>query len=149
MESSDPLRRVLEKKGNRVITVVPQDTVFHALSVLAEHNIGAVLVMEAAEPVGMFSERDYARKIALLGRVSKETRVSEVMSRPLVTVPPDFTVDMALAFMSERHLRHLPVIEDGRVLGMVSIGDLVSWIISAQTETIRQLHAYIAGHYPG
>ncbi|MGC4120743.1 MAG: CBS domain-containing protein [Myxococcales bacterium] len=146
---NDTLRRVLAKKGSRVLSVAPQDTVFHALQLLAQHNIGALLVMDGAQPVGMFSERDYARKVALLGRVSKETLVREVMGAPLLTVPPDFTVDLALAYMTDRHLRHLPVLESGRVLGMVSIGDLVNWIISAQTETIARLNEYIAGQYPG
>ncbi|HEY3451997.1 MAG TPA: CBS domain-containing protein [Myxococcales bacterium] len=146
---NDTLRRVLAKKGSRVLSVAPGDTVYQALKVLADNNIGAVLVVDGSQPVGMFSERDYARKVVLLGRVSKETSVREVMGRPLVTVPPEFTVDLALAYMSEKHVRHLPVVESGSVLGMVSIGDLVNWVISAQTETIEHLHEYIAGQYPG
>jgi CBS domain-containing protein len=149
MQMNDTLRRVLAKKGSRVLSVAPGDTVYQALKVLADNNIGAVLVVDGSQPVGMFSERDYARKVVLLGRVSKETSVREVMGRPLVTVPPEFTVDLALAYMSEKHVRHLPVVESGSVLGMVSIGDLVNWVISAQTETIEHLHEYIAGQYPG
>ena len=149
MQMNDSLRRVLAKKGSRVLSVAAGETVFQALKVLADHNIGAVLVMDGGRPVGMFSERDYARKVALLGRVSKQTLVREVMGAPLATVPPEFTVELALAFMSEKHVRHLPVVEGGAVVGMVSIGDLVNWIISAQVETIEQLHNYIAGQYPG
>jgi CBS domain-containing protein len=149
MDMTDTLQRVLGKKGSRVLTVAPEDSVYRALELMAEHNIGALLVVEAEAPVGMLSERDYARRLVLLGRASRETRVREVMSHPVVTVPPDMTVDVALALMSERHLRHLPVVEQGRLSGMVSIGDLVSWIISAQAETIQHLHDYIAGRYPG
>lgn len=149
MQMNDTLRLVLARKGSRVLSVSPGDTVFHALQLLAQHNVGALLVLDGALPAGMFSERDYARKVALLGRASKETLVREVMGAPLLSVPPDFTVELALAFMTERHLRHLPVVEGAAVLGMVSIGDLVNWIISAQTETIARLHEYIAGAYPG
>ncbi len=149
MQMNDTLRKVLAKKGSKVLSVAPGDTVFQALQLLAEHNIGAVLVMDAGKPVGMFSERDYARKVALLGRVSRDTLVREVMGAPLVTVPPDVEVDLALALMSDRHVRHLPVVEKDSVLGIVSIGDLVNWVISAQTETIEHLRRYISGQYPG
>jgi CBS domain-containing protein len=99
--------------------------------------------------VGLFSERDYARKVILQGRVSRETPVYEVMSTPAVWVAPEDTVDECLRTMTRNRVRHLPVVEDGRVAGIVSIGDLVNWVISVQAETIGQLHSYIAGSYPG
>lgn len=145
----DPLRRVLAKKGDRLLSIAPQDTVFHALQELALHNVGALLVLEGGKPVGMFSERDYARKLLLLGRDALHTRVEEVMSRPVVTIDAGLTVERAMAVMSERHVRHLPVVDGGALAGMVSIGDLVNWIISAQAERIDALHEYIAGGYPG
>ncbi|MBI5546494.1 MAG: CBS domain-containing protein [Deltaproteobacteria bacterium] len=145
----DTLRQVLAKKGSTVIAVAPGDTVFHALEELARHNIGAVLVLEGARPVGMLSERDYARKLALLGRASRQTLVRDVMSHPVLTVPPEVTVDLALALMTNKRVRHLPVVEKGSVTGMLSIGDLVNWVISAQAETIEALQEYIAGRYPG
>jgi CBS domain-containing protein len=149
MDMKDTLERVLARKGSGVLTVAPGDSVFHAVQELQRHNVGALLVLEAGAPVGMFSERDYARKLVLLGRASRETPVREVMSHPVVTVAPDISVELALGVMTEKHVRHLPVVEGAAVVGMVSIGDLVNWIISAQAQLIDALHAYIAGHYPG
>jgi CBS domain-containing protein len=149
MDSKDSLREVLARKGTTVLTVSPDDTVYHALEELARYNIGALLVVQDGRPVGMLSERDYARKLALVGRASRRTRVREVMSRPVLCATLEMTVELAMAFMTERHVRHLPVVEKGKAIGMVSIGDLVNWVISAQAETIDALHDYIAGTYPG
>jgi len=149
MDIKDTLQHVLQRKGGSVVSVRPHDTVYLALEVMAQHNIGAVLVMDGNKPVGMLSERDYARKVVLAGRASRVTLVHEVMNHPLVTVPGQITVELAMALMSERHIRHLPVMDDEKIVGMVSIGDLVNWVISAQAQLIESLHEYIAGRYPG
>jgi len=131
-------------KGRPVISVAPEDKVFHALGILAQHDIGALLVMEGAQVVGIFSERDYARKVALLGRDSRDTPVREVMSDKVVYVTLDQTVEDCMAVMTQRHIRHLPVLAaDGAVAGFLSIGDLVKETISEQTFIIGQLEHYI------
>jgi len=149
MDLKDTLQHVLDRKGSRLLSVGPHDTVYSALEVMARHNIGAVVVVDGEKPVGMLSERDYARKVALTGHTSRQTLVHEVMSRPLVTVPKEHTVEFAMALMTERHIRHLPVMDEEKMVGMVSIGDLVNWVISAQAQLIESLHEYIAGRYPG
>lgn len=143
------VRSVLKVKGGAVWSVRPEASVFDALKLMAEKEVGAVVVVSGAELVGVFSERDYARKLVLQGKSSRDTRVAEVMSREIVTVGPEQTVQECMRIMTHKRIRHLPVLEGGTLVGVVSIGDLVNSIISAQAETIQQLSGYIAGKYPG
>jgi CBS domain-containing protein len=149
MELTDTIREVLERKGRGLFSVERQITVYDAVQRMADRDIGAVAVMDADRLLGIFSERDYARKIILLGRSSKDTSVGEVMSYPAPTITPEESVEHCLCVMTTYRLRHLIVIENGRPVGIVSIGDLVNWIISAQEEMIGQLHSYITAKYPG
>lgn len=135
---------VLSGKGRTVWAVAPEQPVFRALELMAEKGIGAVLVMTGPRLVGILSERDYARKVALLGRTSAETPVAEIMSTELVTVTPEDTVSACMMLMTERRVRHLPVLEAGRVVGVLSIGDLVKAVIDAQQREIAELQRYIA-----
>ncbi len=146
MEVLDRVSAILKQKGDRIWSVGPDSTVYDALSIMAGKEIGALLVMDAEKLVGLFSERDYARKIILKGRSSRDTRVSEIMSSPPITISRDSSVKEAMQIMTESRVRHLPVLAgDGAVSGMLSIGDLVKWIITSQEETIEQLHSYISG----
>jgi CBS domain-containing protein len=145
----DSVELILRSKGTRVYSIGADATVYEALQLLAEKNIGALVVMDGAALAGMFSERDYARKVILIGRSSKEMRVREVMSSPVVTVAPTTPVDECMYLMTTHRFRHLPVAQAGSVVGVLSIGDLVNWIISAQDFAIHQLEDYIAGKYPG
>ncbi len=144
----EQVRSILECKGEALWVVRPEATVYDALTMLAEHDIGALPVVDNGALVGMFSERDYARKVALMGRASREMPVSEIMTSPVISITPEFRVGECMRIMTEHRIRHLPVVEDGRLAGMISIGDLVNSIISAQAETIQHLHSYIAGEYP-
>jgi CBS domain-containing protein len=137
----------LKQNPSLVYTVRPDATVFEALQILAEKNIGALLVMEGDKPVGIFSERDYARKCILLGKYSKDTFVKDIISTNLITVSPDESVEEAMRLMTEHRVRHLPVIKDGKVVGLVSIGDLVNYIIKTQDQIIKQMENYIHGTY--
>lgn len=140
------IRSILkQKKSNEVWSVSPDDTVLDAIKRMAELGIGAVLVMDGERLEGILSERDYARKIILQGRRSADTRVAEVMSRNVITGTPEMTADQGLALMTEKFFRHLPIIEDGRVIGLVSIGDLVKTIIAEQQAVIQQLERYVTG----
>lgn len=136
---------LLREKGDRVWSIAPDATVLEAVRFIAEKGIGAVLVMEADRVVGLFSERDYARKIVLEGRSSSDTRVSEVMSTHLTSVRTDQPVGECMELMTDKHIRHLPVIEDGNLLGLISIGDLVKEVIAEQQYIINQLEDYISG----
>jgi CBS domain-containing protein len=138
------VRQLLDAKSQQaMISVAPDFTVYQALQLMAEKDIGAVLVMENGEVAGIFSERDYARRIVLLGRTSVTTAVREIMTRKVMYVRPDNTLEECMALMTERHIRHLPVMEDGLVIGMLSIGDLVRSQIAAQQLVIDQLLLYI------
>ena len=141
------ISEVLAHKGSAVCSVSPQATVFEAIQTMAERNVGALLVMDGPKLLGVMSERDYTRKVALKGKSSRETRVSEITTERPVTVTPDHTVEHCMRLMTEHRVRHLPVVLDGSVAGVVSIGDLVNWIIRAQSATISQLEGYISGHY--
>ena len=140
------LKQLLAEKHRPLAVVAPGDTVFHALSVMAQHDVGALLVLDGEQLVGIFSERDYARKIILQGKSSKETLVREIMSDKVAYVTPAHGIDQCMALMTEKRFRHLPVLEeDGTVAGMVSIGDLVKETISSQRFLIQELERYIAG----
>lgn len=139
---------ILRRKGGEAWTISPESTVYDALLMLADRDIGALLVVESGRLVGIISERDYARKVILKDKKSKDTTVHEIMATDLVTVTPDHTVDECMRIMTRHRIRHLPVLEEGKLAGLVSIGDLVNSIISAQAETINQLSNYIKGKYP-
>lgn len=149
MEETGTVASILNSKGREVFSIAPDRSVYEAIERLAERNIGALVVLEGDRMVGVFSERDYTRKVALQGRSSKDTLVREVITGRVVTVHPGTPVAECMQLMTEHRVRHLPVVENGRVVGMLSIGDLVNWIIHTQRATIQQLHSYIAGGYPG
>jgi CBS domain-containing protein len=128
--------------------VAPDATVFDAIALMADKSVGAVLVIFEGRPVGIVSERDYARKVILQGRSSKDTRVLDIMTVGLVTVTPDNTIDECMRIMTHHRIRHLPVIDRGDLVGIVSIGDLVNAVIADQAQTIDQLHTYIGNKYP-
>ncbi|MGD8340341.1 MAG: CBS domain-containing protein [Gammaproteobacteria bacterium] len=138
-------RDILQFKGSTVWSVSPDDTVLHALGVMAEKEIGAVLVLEANHVVGILTERDYARKVVLAGRSSKQSAIREVMTHDVICIEPERTVDECLAIMTDERVRHLPVVESKRVAGLVSIGDLVRATIAEQEQVIEHLQHYIAG----
>ena len=137
------VRQILKGKGSQVFSVTPDTAVVDVLKLMAEQDIGAVLVMEGVKVVGIFSERDYARKVILLGKSSKVMRVSEIMSSPPIFIEPDITVEKGLALMSAKHVRHLPVMEKKRLIGIVTIGDLVRSLIDEQKVVIDHLEKYI------
>ncbi len=139
------IRSILARKGAAIWRVAPEDTVYSALQMLAEKDVGALPVVSDDTLAGIFSERDYARKVILLGRSSREMRVSEIMTSPVITVSPDHTVEDCMRTMTEHRIRHLPVIENDVLVGIVSIGDLVNAIISDQADTIQHLSNYISG----
>lgn len=138
---------ILKNKGGGVIAVTPDDFVLDVLKLMAERNIGAVLVMSGAKLEGLFSERDYARKVILKGRSSRETHVRDIMSRELIIVHPEDSVMESLAIMTEKRIRHLPVLEGQEVVGLISIGDLVKKVIDEQHIIIKHLESYISGGY--
>ena len=137
--------QIMERKGSQVVSVGRQAPVLEAIRVMAEHHIGAVLVMEGAQLLGILSERDYARKVVLQGRNSHDTAVAMIMSSPVVCVGPHDSVAECMSIMTEKHIRHLPVIDGERVVGVVSIGDLVKELIEEQKQEISLLQQYIAG----
>lgn len=136
---------IRSKTDGTVHTILPKASMFDALKLMAERNVGALLVMEGEKIVGMVSERDYARKIALMGRSSRETPVREVMTCPVMYVHPQQSTEECMALMTEKRLRHLPVLDQGKLVGLISIGDLVKDIISEQSFEIEQLQRYISG----
>jgi len=137
------VRQLLQQKGDTVHTIGPEATVFEALKLMAEHNVGALLVLKEGELKGIISERDYARKVILHDRHSKKTRVSEIMTEQVVTVSPEQLLEDCMNLMTERRVRHLPVVERGRLIGVISIGDVVKALISQQAFLIEQLTRYI------
>ncbi len=150
MEINDSIATILQHKGHAAVQAVAPDTlVYEAIRLMADRNIGCVLVMDGARLLGILSERDYTRKVVLQGRSSKITTVQEIMTRDVICVTPQHGVEQALRLITENRVRHLPVIERGRVTGLISIGDLVKWVIHAQRSALSQLEAYVAGGYPG
>jgi CBS domain-containing protein len=139
------VRDLLRAKGNAVYSVSPDATVFEALQVMADKDIGALLVVDGGRPVGIMSERDYARKVALKGKTAQETRIREIMTEKVIYMRPEQTVNECMSVMTNRRIRHLPVMEDDRLTGMISIGDVVKAIISEQEFMITQLENYITG----
>lgn len=138
------LKQLLDDKGGLPVVVSPKDTVYHALNVMAENDVGAVLVMDGEKLVGIFSERDYARKVILAGKTSRDTRIEEIMTQKVAYVTPKNTIAECMSLMTQRRFRHLPVLdEDQNILGVVSIGDLVKATISHQQFIIQQLENYI------
>ena len=139
------VRQVLKNKGYEIWSVAPQSTVYEALQVMSEKDVGALLVVDEGNLVGIFSERDYARKLILKGRFSKDTTVTELMTHEVLYVEPQSTIEDCMALMTAKHIRHLPVLEKERLIGIVTIGDVVKQIISDQEFTIQQLGTYITG----
>ncbi|KAF1008039.1 MAG: Magnesium transporter MgtE [Luteibacter sp.] len=139
------VKHLLEAKGKGAYSVAPDAPVIDAIRVMAEKNVGALVVIKGSELVGIVSERDYARKVILKDRSSRDTPVADIMTASVVTVAPDATVDECMRLCTDSRFRHLPVLDNGRVIGMISIGDLVKATISEQKETINQLESYIAG----
>jgi CBS domain-containing protein len=145
MNPNSSINEILSFKGTVVWSISPDATVYEAIELMAEKNVGAVLVTEANKLVGIISERDYTRKVVLKGKSSKTSKVREILSSHVIHIAPSHTVEECMRLMTDHHIRHLPVLEDGRILGIVSIGDLVNWIISAQHTAISQLQTYISG----
>jgi CBS domain-containing protein len=140
------ISEILSQKGNQVWSVNPETTVLEAIRVMADKNVGALLVTRGEQLVGIISERDYTRNVILKGRSSKDTTVQEIISGRAITVSPDHTVEECLRLMTQHRIRHLPVLAGNRILGVISIGDLVNSIISAQNSAIQQLETYITGY---
>lgn len=146
MNPDATIREILSHKGSFAWSISPDATVFEAIKLMADKNIGALLVIKGEKLAGIFTERDYTREVALKGRSSKETRVNEVVPAQVISVTPDHGVMECMRLMTEHRTRHLPVLEGNKVAGIVSIGDLVNWVITAQSSTIHQLQTYITGY---
>lgn len=147
-KTSGRVDALLKQKGRAVWTVTPEQTVYEAIEMMADKGIGALLAISDGKLVGIISERDYARKVILKGRSSKTTVIREIMTCPVLSVAPAQSIDECMELMTRNRIRHLPIIENEKVLGIVSIGDLVKWVISEQEETIEHLHNYISAKYP-
>lgn len=137
------VRHLLDRKGREVYAIAPEDPVLEAIQLMADHHVGALIVLRNDELAGILSERDYARKVILMGRSSAETPVWQIMTSPVYTVSPESSIEDCMRLMTERRIRHLPVVEKGKVTGMISIGDLVKAVIEEQQRTIEQLESYI------
>jgi CBS domain-containing protein len=144
---AETVASILKNKGSRIWSIDPEATIYDAIAMMADKAIGALLVVSEGKLMGIISERDYARKVILQGRSSKDTQVREIMTSAVITVCPDHSVEECMRIITNHRVRHLPVLEGDELVGMVSIGDLVRSIIAEQAETIGHLHAYIAGKY--
>jgi CBS domain-containing protein len=150
MRITDTIDQVLRHKSfNQILTLKPEQTVYDALKLMNEYDVGALMVFSGKHLMGIFSERDYARKGILRGHHSKDTQVREIMTSPVVSVTRHHTVDECMNLMTDHHFRHLPVVDGDDVVGIISIGDLVKWVISGQEHAIQALEGYITGAYPG
>lgn len=145
---STPLSTILSHKGDWVITIEPHATVYDTISRMVEHNVGAICVTQGGDLMGIFTERDYLRRIVLQGRTSKTTKVEEVMTRDVICASPDHTVDDCMALMTEKKCRHLPVLRDGHLAGIVSLGDCVKTMLETREGEVRDLQSFITGGYP-
>jgi len=145
MNISGTVGTILNHKGRQVYSIAPGATVFEAIQLMADKNVGALLVTEEERLVGVVSERDYTRKVALKGKSSRETQVREIISLPVISATPGHSVEECMRLMTTHRVRHLPILESERLVGIVSIGDLVNWTISAQDAAIEQLKSYITG----
>ena len=143
MKTSVPISALLHYKGSTVWDISPEATVFDAIQLMAERDIGALPVVSKGHLMGIFTERDYTRKIALAGKTSKQTLVSEIIPPEVITVSPSDSVEECMRLMTEHRIRHLPVVQNGEMIGIISIGDLVNWIISSQDAAIEQMESYI------
>jgi CBS domain-containing protein len=148
MEVTGTVSRILERKGSSIWSIAPEAMVYDAIKLMAQKNVGALMVLENNTLVGIISERDYTRKVILQGKSSKETPVGEIMTKELVTAEPNDNIAECMRIMTERRVRHLPVLERSKIIGIVSIGDLLKWVISAQDAAIDHLEKYITGSYP-
>ena len=148
MEITTPVGSILDRKGHQLWFIEPTSTVFDAISLMAQKNVGALPVMKDSRLLGMISERDYTRKVTLQGRVSRETMVADIMTKNVITVSGAESVVDCLELMTKNHVRHLPVMDGDSLTGLVSIGDLVNWIILAQSNAIEDLHRFVTGAYP-
>lgn len=149
MNVTGTIDSILNHKSSNLWSVTPDTTVFDSIKLMSHKNVGALLVLKDEKLLGMFSERDYTRKVILKGKSSKTTAVQEVVSTPVISVTPQHTIEECMRLMTDHRVRHLPVLEGDKVVGIVSIGDLVNWIISAQHVALKQMEAYISGQYPG
>lgn len=149
MEIHGTVRDIVQLKGGDVWTTSTKSTVYEAVGLMGEKNIGALVVVEDGKVFGVLSERDYSRKVVLQGRTSRDTLVGEILSRPAVTVTYGDSIETCMQLMTSRRIRHLPVVENERLMALVSMGDLVNWVMQSQRHTIQQLQGYISGEYPG
>jgi len=147
-KTSETVGSILKRKGNEIWSVRPEQTVYEAIEMMADKGVGALLVMSDGKLAGIISERDYARKVILQGRSSRTTVIQEIMTSTVISVSPKEAVDECMELMTRNRIRHLPIMENERVIGIVSIGDLVKWLVSEQEETIEHLHNYISAKYP-
>lgn len=149
MEIHGTVYDILHNKSGNICSTSPEDTVYEAIRQMGERNIGALVVLENDEIIGVLSERDYSRKVVLQGRTSRDTKVGEIISRPAITVRSKDSIEKCMQLMTSNRIRHLPVVDDEGLVGMISIGDLVTWVMQSQRHTIEQLQGYISGEYPG
>jgi CBS domain-containing protein len=149
MDVGGTIDAILNTKGGEIYSIAPDATVFEAIAMMDDKNVGALLVMRNDQVVGIISERDYTRKVFLRGKRSRETQVAEIMSPEVTVTHPREPVDKCLRMMTDKHIRHLPVVDGGSVVGVISIGDLVKYIISCQSAAIAHLESYIHGGYSG